>query len=125
MLHKIYAGIFLLVSVGLTATMSTAFMTFAFIVGTPMALTGSKYWFHVWLGFDKLCNAALGGDHHETISSRLGKSTVYGHDPVFGHTRADHMVAWLLDQVDPGHCETSIDWRHGEGMIDDTVRIAA
>ena len=112
--------------VGLTATMSTAFMTFAFIIGTPMAVSGSDYWFQVWIGFDKLVNAALNGDHRETISSRLGKSTVYDHDPVFNHIRIDRVVAWMLDQVDPGHCESSIDWRYGEGMIEEPdTRLAA
>lgn len=61
MFHKIYSGLFLLICVFLVASLSTAYMTFAFLIGTPMAIAGSNYWLQVWIGFDKLCNAALGG----------------------------------------------------------------
>ena len=125
MIHKMWSAFFLLFMVGLTVTLSTAFMTFAFIVGTPMAANGSVYWFNVWIAFDKLCNAALKGDHDETISSRLGKSTIYEHDPVFFTVKIDRVVAWMLDQVDPGHCESAIDWRYGEALIETPYREAA
>lgn len=114
LLHKVYSGAFLLIAVFLVASLSTAYMTFAFLVGTPLAIAGSNYWFEVWIGFDKLCNAALGGDHKETISSRLGKSTEYGLPPVFLHIVIDNAIAWMLDQVDPNHCKDSIDWRYGD-----------
>lgn len=108
MFHKLYSAVFLLFMVALVATMSTAYMTFAFFVGTPLAVAGSKYWFEVWIGFDKLCNAALGGDHKETISSRLGKTVYYNHPPVFFTRKIDKTICWMLGQVDTDHCKYSI-----------------
>lgn len=118
MFHKLYAAIFLLLSIFLVASLSTAYMTFAFLVGAPLAVAGSDYWFEVWIGFDKLCNAALGGDHKETISSRLGKSVYHKHPPVFLHRYIDKGVAWMLDQVDPNHCFDSIQRYAGRGVMD-------
>jgi hypothetical protein len=41
--NKIYSGLFLLISVFLVASLSTAYMTFAFLVGTPLAISVSNY----------------------------------------------------------------------------------
>lgn len=72
-----------------------------------------KYGFQVWIAFDKYGNAWLGGSHKETISSRLGKSLYYGHDPVFGFRVLDKFISIMLSAVDPDHCRKSVDWRVG------------
>ena len=123
-MHKAWSAFVLIGAVLLTASVTSFYMlAFAFPIGAPMALRGSDYWFHVWIGFDKLCNAALGGDHDETISSRLGKSTIWGHAPVFYSLKIDKLVAWMLHQIDTDHCKKSVDWR--VGVIMERERIAA
>ena len=123
-MHKAWSAFVLIGAVLLTASVTSTYMLFiAFPVGAPMALRVSDYWFHVWIGFDKLCNAALGGDHDETISSRLGKSTIWGHAPVFGSLKIDKLVAWMLHQIDTDHCKKSVDWK--VGVIMERERIAA
>lgn len=72
-----------------------------------------KYGFQVWVAFDKYGNAWLGGSHKETISSRLGKSLYYGHDPVFGFLFLDKLISFMLSAVDPDRCRKSVDWRVG------------
>ena len=81
---------------------------------THGALQGSRYWHGVWIAFDKLWNAILDGDPEETLSSHLGKSTIYGYEVVLWNRWADHTPAWLLHQIDKHHCEKSIDWKVGE-----------
>ena len=116
-LRTIWAGFCLLVGVLLFASVMSAFMLFiAFPVGAVLAVMGSKYWHNVWIGFDKLANAILGGSHRETISSRLGKSTIHGFDPVFGHAWIDGLVSWWLHQVDNNHVEKSIEWTVGDRL---------
>lgn len=43
-----------------------------------------KYIYNILIGIDQLCNAILGGDPDETISSRLGKH-VAKHDSPFAN----------------------------------------
>ena len=116
-IRTIWAGFVLLVGVLLAASGVSAFMLLlAFPWGAVFAATGSKYWHHVWIGFDKFANAILGGSHRETISSRLGKSTIHGFDPVFGHIWIDGLVSWWLHQVDNNHVEKSIEWTVGDRL---------
>lgn len=115
-LRTIWAAVVLLIGVLLAASFVSTFMLFiAFPWGAIAAVLGSEYWFNVWVGFDKFCNALLGGDHRETISSRLGKSTIFDHNPVFGFLWIDELVSWWLHQVDNNHVAKSIDWDVGEG----------
>ena len=115
-LRTIWAALVLLVGVLLAASGVSVFMLFiAFPTGAVLAVMGSKYWHNVWIGFDKFANAILGGSHRETISSRLGKSTLHGFKPVFGHIWIDGLVSWWLHQVDNNHVAKSIDWDSGEG----------
>lgn len=111
---KIKSAIFLLIGI-LFAIMATGFFMFfiALPVGSVRAVKGSDYWGHVWIAFDKFWNAILGGDHRETISSRLGKSVYYNHPPVFGNKSIDKKFAWWLSKVDTDHCKKSIDWKVG------------
>jgi len=114
-IHLLWSAFVLVTAVLIVASATSLFMMgLAFPVGVPMAVAGSSYWFNVWLGFDKLCNAALGGDHKETVSSRLGKSVIWRYSPVFFNRKIDKTVSWMLSQVDPNHCEKSIDWNVGE-----------
>ena len=114
-LRTIWAAIVLLVGVLLAASGVSVFMLFiAFPTGAVLAVIGSKYWHNVWIGFDKFANAILGGSHRETISSRLGKSTLHGFKPVFGHIWIDGLVSWFLHQVDRHHVAKSVDWTVGE-----------
>jgi hypothetical protein len=113
-LRSLWAGFWLLLAILLTAGATSVFILLvAFPIGAPMAIAGSVYWHHVWIGFDKFANAAIGGDHRETISSRLGKSTLYGLDPVFGSIWLDELFSWWLHQVDNNHVAKSIDWSVG------------
>lgn len=113
--RTIWAALWLLTGVLLTASLTSAFMLLvAFPWGAIMAVRGSKYWHNVWVGFDKLANAFIGGSHKETISSRLGKSTLYGFKPVFGHIWIDNLVSWWLHQVDHNHVSKSINWTVGD-----------
>jgi hypothetical protein len=113
-LRTLWAAFWLVFAILLTASITSVFMLFvAFPIGAPMAIFGSIYWHHVWVGFDKFANALVGGNHEETISSRLGKSTIHGHSPVFVHIWIDSLVSWLLHQVDHNHVSKSIDWSVG------------
>jgi hypothetical protein len=113
-LRSLWAGFWLLFAILLTASLASVFMLLvAFPIGAPMAILGSVYWGHVWVGFDKFANAVLFGDHEETVSSRLGKSTIHGHTPVFVSVWADELVSWLLHQVDNNHVAKSMDWKVG------------
>jgi len=114
-IHLLWAAFILVSAVLIVAAVTSFYMLcLAFPVGVPLAVAGSRYWFNVWIGFDKLCNAALGGDHKETISSRLGKSVIWRYSPVFFNRKIDKTVSWMLSQVDKNHCEKSIDWSVGE-----------
>lgn len=114
-LRTIWAGFVLVAGVMLAAAFTSLFMTvIAFPWGAFLAVHGSRYWHDVWIGFDKFMNAVIGGSHKETISSRLGKSTIHGLKPVFGFRLADNLVSWWLHQIDNNHAAKSIDWSVGE-----------
>lgn len=116
-LRTIWVGLCLLVGVLLAASGMSAFMLIlAFPWGAILAVTGSKYWSNVWLGFDCFCNAVLGGTYRETISSRLGKSTLHGFKPVFGHIWIDRLVSWWLHSIDRYHVQKSVDWDVGDRL---------
>ena len=69
--------------------------------------------YHIWISYDKYCNALRFHDHRETISSCLGKSRFHGHPPVFNWLFLDNIVGRMLDIVDAEHCRKSIDWTVG------------
>lgn len=109
-LRTIWSASLLVLAVLIVSCLMSGFLVFiALPYGAIAAVRGSEYWGNVWIGFDKLCNAMLNGDHEETISSRLGKSIFHNHRPVFGSLKFDKMVAWWLHQVDKNHCKKSID----------------
>lgn len=112
MFLKIKSGILLIMGIMALVAVTPTYLGTVGVVAGFGALRKQRqvYGYHVWIAFDKFWNAVLGGDHRETISSRLGKTLYHGHDPVFGLRIIDRFVAFLLDQVDPGHCRKSIDW---------------
>lgn len=65
------------------------------VIGSPRAV-------RVFIGADQTLNAAIGGNEDETISSRAGKGARRG---VWRYC----LLCRLLDVVDPGHCERSIE----------------
>ena len=62
---------------------------------------GDRAW-HIAIAWDQLFNATTGGDEDETLSSRAGRAA----------RRGERWARWLcrlLDRLDPGHCERSIE----------------
>ena len=117
-LLKFIAAVVLVSGILLLAQMTGPFMHTVGIIAALVALFWpesqlGKYGFQVWIAFDKYGNAWLGGSHKETISSRLGKSLYYDHDPVFGFRVLDKFISFMLSAVDPDHCRKSIDWTVG------------
>jgi len=114
LLRTIWSALWLVIGVLFAASLTTSYLLFiAFPIGAPMAMAGNEYFFNVWIAFDRLWNAILGGDDLETVSSRLGKSTLHGHPAVFGHIWIDKTIAWMLHQVDKHHCRDAINWNVG------------
>lgn len=113
MLRRADAAAVILPVVALAAGGSSVFMLVALVIGVPLAARGSDYWLEVWLAFDKLVNAALGHDHRETLSGRLGKSVYHNHPPVFFYYDIDFLIVLLLEQFEHNHCLDSIDWMVG------------
>ena len=93
--------------------------SFLLVVGGPVAILAftvkkhRRYALDIWLGFDKFANACMGGDHRETVSSRLGKSIDHDCPSVFFVKPIDRLVYSCLNVVDPDHCTKSIDWTVG------------
>lgn len=107
--RTLWAGFWLACGVALAAVLLPAFLlSFGVVLGVPSALKGGAYWQRAWIGFDKWCNVMLGGLLSETISSRLGKSKLYGCRPVFGLRWIDGLVSWWLHQIDHNHVENSV-----------------
>lgn len=82
---------------------------FSLAVGLLAALAGSARAKRIAVGHDQAANAALGGSEDETISGRAGKGA------------RDRITHWcilcrLLDFIDPGHCEKSIEPDEGRPL---------
>ena len=61
----------------------------------------SLYARNILVGIDQLANAIFGGDPDETISSRLQR---YRRE-----NQVANEIAMILDDIDPGHCEQSLE----------------
>jgi len=67
------------------------------------------YFINVCIAVDQFFNALFFGDPDETISSRLGK---------FKNRVAPYgWICWLLDFIDPGHCEKAIEPDEGKDQL--------
>lgn len=107
-IRKAIAAGFLAVGILVFTALLIAVIFLMIFVGTPLALLGNKLGFNTWLKYDCLWNWILGGDIDETISSRLGKSIYFGHDPVFFNLEQDKLIAVFLHQLDHDHVRQSI-----------------
>jgi hypothetical protein len=70
-----------------------------------------RYVFRVLLGLDQLCNAILGGDEDETLSSRLGKVKRRhgGEIPWRFWGGVPRVVDAFLEWIDPNHSLDAIE----------------
>ncbi len=71
-----------------------------------------RYVWNILIAIDQLGNAFIGGDPDETISSALAKNIRAG--------TASTPARWLghiLEFIDPGHLERSIEWDEGRKSI--------
>ncbi|KMJ54978.1 hypothetical protein ACG97_01145 [Vogesella sp. EB] len=73
----------------------------------PSALVGSQRTQRVAVALDQAANAAIGGSEDETISSRAGKGARRG----VWHWC---LLCRVLDWLDPGHCQKSIEADEGD-----------
>lgn len=62
---------------------------------------GAPWYRDVGLALDRLVNALLHGSAVETLSARAGRAAARG--AWWGRA-----VCWLLDRLDPGHCERAV-----------------
>lgn len=67
-----------------------------------------RRWFNVLIGIDQLGNAYLGGDPDETISSRAAKNS---------HVWGWHVLGVILNKIDPGHLQRSLERDEGKDQI--------
>lgn len=66
-----------------------------------------RYALNVLVSLDQLINTLLWGDPDETISSRAGKAALRG-------KRWGCVLCKLLDKLESGHCNKSIEPDEGE-----------
>lgn len=74
----------------------------ALLMSLGQLVAGSPRAVRVFVGADQALNAAIGGSEDETISSRAGKGARLG---IWRYC----LLCRLLDHIDPGHCERSIE----------------
>jgi hypothetical protein len=70
--------------------------------------TERTYARNLLIGIDSLVNALFLGDPQETISSRLGKTMLAHRGTLPNHHPLQIILATILDALDPGHCNRSI-----------------
>lgn len=63
------------------------------------------YCFNVCVGYDQWINAALGGDHDQTISARAGLARRAGS---YWGTKFANFIDWLFSPLEKDHCEKAI-----------------
>jgi hypothetical protein len=66
-----------------------------------------RYFWNVLISLDQLLNTLLGGDPDETLSSRMGKKVKQR------KCWACKLICSLLDLIQSGHCEKSIERDEG------------
>lgn len=64
-----------------------------------------RYLRNVFVALDCLLNALTGGEAFETVSYRLATRRERG-------CRSSCLLCWLLEVIDPGHCEASLRWHN-------------
>lgn len=73
----------------------------AFIWLLCCAIVGNDRYWRIAIGFDQAVNAAFGGNEDITISTRAAEARDRGE-------RWGCVLCWLLDRVDPKHCDESL-----------------
>lgn len=85
-----------------------ASMLAALRMAWAIAANPARAW-RLAVAHDQLANAAANGHEDETISSRAGKARRAGR-------RWGCLLCWLLDRVDPQHCDKSIEEDEGRKL---------
>lgn len=67
------------------------------------------YFINLCISIDQFFNTLFFGDPDETMSSRLGKFK--------GKVKLYRIICWLLDKIDPGHCQDSIEEDEGKDQL--------
>lgn len=70
-----------------------------------------KYVWNILIALDDLCNAILGGDPQETMSSRMGK-----HLAKHEKCPVCNFLCKLLNYIQKDHCVKAIEPDRGESM---------
>lgn len=68
-----------------------------------------RYLWNLIIWLDQGINTLFAGDPDETVSSRAAKAKRKGH--FWGCA-----LCWLLDRLDPGHCDKTIELDEGERL---------
>lgn len=77
-----------------------------------------KYVWNLLIAVDQLCNAILGGDPDETISSRLGKWARSGYHIACDTRLLVWAVAnWVVNRFEKDHFRKSIDDTEGDDAV--------
>ncbi len=66
-----------------------------------------RYAWNLLIALDQFANTVMGGCPDETISSRAAKAVRSG-------SRWGCVLCRILDRLDPGHCESSIEADEGD-----------
>ena len=82
-----------------------------------------RYFWNILIAIDQLANTLLGGDPDETMSSRMGKMVrSWKQKPEHkGRFYIALTLCFLLNIIDKGHCEKSIEDDEGDRDIWRTV----
>lgn len=76
-----------------------------------------KWAVNVLIGVDQFCNAVLGGDPDETMSSRLGKLKVRHGGRIPWRRPLSKVIDWGLDRIDPNHSVDAIEPDEGSNAV--------
>ena len=72
-----------------------------------------RYFWNILIAIDQFFNTVFGGDPDETISSRLGKVIARKSK----NSWWAKIICKMLDKIDPGHCEKSIEEDEGKNTV--------
>lgn len=71
-----------------------------------------KWFWNILISIDQFSNVIFWGDPDETISSRIGKMEAEGRGNI-----VTKPLCWMLDKLDPNHCEESIEDDEGKDEV--------
>ena len=82
-----------------------------------------KWAINILISIDQLGNTIAGGDHDETISSRLGKLKVRHGGRIPWFRPFSKIIDWGLDKIDPNHSVDAIEYGEGKDAVLDKEEI--